>query len=59
MNDNECTADLDHPCDANGIDDDGAALPCARCKAQAEEDMKLARRAWDVASPLEKESCEI
>jgi len=51
----ECTADIDHPCDANGRDENDAPIPCARCKASLELDMRLARRAWDVASPLEKD----
>jgi hypothetical protein len=31
----ECTADLGHPCDGGGRDEDGTRIPCDRCLDEA------------------------
>jgi hypothetical protein len=44
-----CNADYRHPCDAN----DGE--PCDRCAEGRKESEAAARRAWDAASPQERD----
>lgn len=51
----ECTADLGHPCDAGGLDENGAPIPCASCAASEAEGMREARREWEVMSPAERD----
>ncbi len=50
MSDIDCTADLDHPCDA----DDGE--PCPRCVQQLADDDAYFRGQWAKTSPAERDA---
>lgn len=53
----ECTADLDHPCDAGGRDDNDDPIPCADC-ARYEREIRaevLRERAMATVAQLDPE----
>ncbi len=49
-----CNADLGHPCDAGGRDEDDNAIPCDACAAYMRIIEREARREWAAASPQER-----